>query len=33
MDKIKEHNKGGYPWTMGITQFSDMTAQEFKAGY
>jgi len=31
MDKITEHNKGGHSWTMGITQFSDMTAAEFKA--
>jgi len=31
MDKITEHNKGGHSWTMGITQFSDMTADEFKA--
>jgi len=31
MDKITEHNKGGHSWTMGITQFSDMTAEEFKA--
>jgi len=30
MEKIKEHNKGGHSWTMGITQFSDMTPQEFK---
>jgi len=30
LDKIKEHNKGGHSWTMGITQFSDMTSQEFK---
>jgi len=30
-DKIIEHNKGGHSWTMGITQFSDMTPDEFKA--
>jgi len=30
MEKIKEHNNGGHSWTMGITQFSDMTSQEFK---
>jgi len=30
MDIIKEHNKGGHSWTMGITQFADMTSQEFK---
>jgi len=31
MDKAEEHNKGGHSWTMGVTQFSDMTAEEFKA--
>jgi len=31
MDKIEEHNKGEHSWKMGITQFSDMTAEEFKA--
>jgi len=31
MDKITKHNKAGHSWTMGITQFSDMTAEEFKA--
>merc|ERR1719204_596446 len=30
MEKIKEHSKGGHSWTMGITQFSDMTTKEFK---
>jgi len=30
MEKIKKHNNGGHSWTMGITQFSDMTPQEFK---
>jgi len=30
MDKIRKHNEGGHSWTMGITQFSDMTPQEFK---
>jgi len=30
-DKIIEHNNGGHSWTMGITQFSDMTADEFKS--
>jgi len=30
MEKIKEHNSGEHSWTMGITQFSDMTAEEFK---
>jgi len=31
MDKIAEHNKGDHSWTMGITQFSDMTPEEFKS--
>jgi len=31
MDKITEHNKGGHSWKMGITQFSDMTPEEFKS--
>merc|ERR1712060_671893 len=31
MDKITEHNKGNHTWTMGITQFSDMTPEEFKS--
>jgi len=31
MDKIEAHNKGNHSWKMGITQFSDMTAEEFKA--
>jgi len=31
MDKIKEHNNGGHSWKMGITQFSDMTPEEFKS--
>jgi len=30
MDKIKEHNNGEHSWEMGITQFSDMTPEEFK---
>jgi len=30
MEKIKKHNSGEHSWTMGITQFSDMTKQEFK---
>jgi len=30
MEKIKQHNKGDHSWTMGITQFSDMTPKEFK---
>merc|ERR1712060_645269 len=31
MDKITEHNKGHHSWKMGITQFSDMTPEEFKS--
>jgi len=30
MDKITAHNEGDHSWTMGITQFSDMTTEEFK---
>jgi len=30
LERIKEHNKGGQSWSMGITQFSDMTKKEFK---
>jgi len=30
MDKIAEHNNGDHSWKMGITQFSDMTPEEFK---
>jgi len=30
MEKIKEHNMKGHSWSMGITQFSDMTKKEFK---
>jgi len=30
MEKIKQHSNGGHSWTMGITQFSDMTPREFK---
>merc|ERR1712060_661537 len=26
-----KHNKGDHTWTMGITQFSDMTPEEFKS--
>merc|ERR1712060_710629 len=31
MDKITKHNKGDHSWKMGITQFSDMTPEEFKS--
>jgi len=27
--KIEKHNKGNHTWTMGITQFADMTSGEF----
>jgi len=30
MEKIKLHNEGEHSWTMGITQFADMTPKEFK---
>merc|ERR1719489_347096 len=30
MEKIKAHNQGEHSWTMGITQFADMTPKEFK---
>jgi cathepsin L len=30
MDEIFEHNSGNHSWTMGINQFSDLTAQEFE---
>jgi len=30
MERIKEHSKKGHSWSMGITQFSDMTKKEFK---
>lgn len=30
MEKIKAHNEAGLSWTMGITPFADMTADEFK---
>jgi len=29
--KIEEHNRSGATWTMGVNQFSDLTAQEFEA--
>jgi len=31
MDKITKHNNGDHSWKMGITQFSDMTSDEFKS--
>jgi len=31
MDKITKHNNGDHSWKMGITQFSDMTPEEFKS--
>merc|ERR1719245_2328671 len=30
VDKINRHNAKGETWTMGITPFADLTAQEFK---
>jgi len=30
MEIIKAHNQGEHSWTMGITQFADMTPKEFK---
>jgi len=30
MEKIKAHNQGEHSWTMGITQFADLTTKEFK---
>jgi len=29
--KYEQHNKSGASWTMGVTQFSDLTDQEFEA--
>jgi len=31
MEEIKRHNAEGHTWTKGITQFADMTGDEFKA--
>jgi len=31
LEKIEQHNKEGHSWTMGVNQFADMTAYEFKA--
>lgn len=31
MEEIKRHNAEGHTWTKGITQFADMTAEEFVA--
>jgi hypothetical protein len=30
---IVEHNNGNHSWTMGVNQFSDLTAEEFEAIY
>lgn len=30
VDTITRHNKEGHSWTMGLTQFADMTGKEFK---
>jgi len=29
--KMREHNRSGKSWTLGINQFADLTAEEFKA--
>jgi len=31
MKKIEKHNAQGLSWTMGVNQFADLTAEEFKA--
>jgi KDEL-tailed cysteine endopeptidase len=31
--KILTHNTGNHSWTMGVNEFTDMTAEEFKARY
>ena len=31
--KIIHHNHGNHSWTMGVNQFTDLTAEEFKARY
>ena len=31
--KIETHNAGGYGWSMGLNQFADLTADEFKRLY
>jgi len=31
LDQIKTHNDGDHTWSMGITQFADMTREEFEA--
>ncbi len=31
--KIDEHNSKNFSWTMGVNQFADLTAEEFKALY
>jgi len=33
LDFVREHNAGNSSWTAGINQFSDLTAEEFKARY
>jgi len=33
LDFVREHNTGNSTWTAGINQFSDLTAEEFKAKY
>jgi len=33
LDLVREHNAGNFTWSMGINQFSDMTAEEFRIRY
>jgi len=33
LKRIEEHNKSGYAWTMGVTEFADLTDAEFESIY
>merc|ERR1719391_1452881 len=33
LKKIEEHNKSGSSWTMGVSEFADMTEAEFQSIY
>jgi len=33
VDYIKEHNKQGFSWTLGVNEFADLTHSEFAAQY
>jgi len=33
MDLVQQHNAGNYTWTLGLTQFADLTRGEFKQMY